>query len=51
MTTEHERLLDALAEYESIYGTRTYTGNKDRDEEYAKLKQMVKDSAAKQKRS
>jgi len=49
MTSEHERLVDALAEYEKIYGTNTYTGNKSRDENYRRLKQEVKESLLKQK--
>jgi hypothetical protein len=42
MNSELDKALDALAEYEAIYGTCVYTGNSSRDKEYAVLKANVK---------
>lgn len=38
-----EAAKDALKDFEAIYGTKSYTGNRDRDAEYAALKRVVKD--------
>lgn len=42
MNSELDKALDALAEYETMYGTDVYTGNSSRDKEYAALKSNVK---------
>jgi hypothetical protein len=39
--SEYERLKEALGEYEAIFGTNTYTGDKTRDEEYKNLKKRL----------
>lgn len=37
-STPYERFKDNYDEYVRIYGAREYTGNKDRDAEFAKMK-------------
>lgn len=40
--SEYEKLKEAISEYESIFGTNTYTGNKDRDETYKNLRERLR---------
>ena len=44
--TELEKAIENLSEYETIFGTNAYTGNKNRDTEYAALKLIVKKLSA-----
>lgn len=39
--SEYEKFKDIVRDYERTFGTNTYTGNKDRDREYAELKKKL----------
>lgn len=41
--SEYEHFKEKVREYETIYGTATWTGDTSRDEEYRKLREKLAD--------
>jgi hypothetical protein len=42
-TSEYEKFKEIVREYETVYGTNSYSGNKKRDEEYSILKKKLEE--------